>query len=147
MDPWPVAASAQQREFKGVTQTTPEDLRDEVGRDYKMATLLLDPGERSLISVSHDAGPKTLVGNNERRDWHKNWNDSTYGCKKGGWRMLEAGSICLARTQAVLFTSVSNICNPAGCYSAKGPRHEGRTTTKNTKAPKPRVITLRCHLL
>lgn len=39
------------KNLKALLKQLPEDLRDEVGRDYKMATLLLDPGHRSLISA------------------------------------------------------------------------------------------------
>jgi hypothetical protein len=39
------------KNLKALLKQLPEDLRDEVGRDYKMATLLLGPGDRSLVSA------------------------------------------------------------------------------------------------
>ena len=36
------------KNLKALLKQLPEDLRDEVGRDYKMATLLLDPGFNPL---------------------------------------------------------------------------------------------------
>ena len=39
------------KNLKALLKQLPEDLRDEVGRDYKMATLLLAPEDRSLISA------------------------------------------------------------------------------------------------
>ena len=48
-DQWQDLLSSKNLEL--LLKQPPADLRDEVGRDYKMATLLLDPGDRSLISV------------------------------------------------------------------------------------------------
>lgn len=95
----------------------PEDLRDEVGRDYKMATLLLEPGDRSLIS-----------------GFARRWADDT------SWQQREAG---LAQELERLYLKVQKgrLAYAGGWQHLLGP-HAGGTLYERLEHLQPRRVLL-----